>query len=713
MATIHMLSHETIDKIAAGEVVERPSSIVKELVENAVDAGATAVTVEIKDGGIPFIRVSDNGCGIEKTEIRKAFLRHATSKIQDADDLLRLRSLGFRGEALSSICAVSRTEMITKTEKELTGVRLGIEGGTEVDFEEVGAPDGTTILVRNLFFNVPARRKFLKQPATEGGYVADLMEHLALANPQISFQFIQNNQVKFSTAGNGNLRQAIYKLYGKDMADSLIELDRQGDGIRLYGYLGKPSVNRSNRNYELYFLNGRFIRSNLVAKALEEGYKSYLMQHKYPFCVLMMEVEPARVDVNVHPSKMEVRFTEEMRVYTFLAKTVKEALDAHEMIPEIALSEPERESVKEKALEPFQRARQELRAEDMPPAYGGAKWEKKDADSRDLFSVSGNTGRDGSRGPKVTSKDFFVDFDEEDADGAGYSADKETKSSDGSVGDAGDVNCDDEKSGKRTIATLTQDAQNANVRYTVFQSSGSGMVSEDSAWYCFHTENRKTENGEVQTEVPVIAQAEQLNLFEEKIISETSRQKFRILGQVFDTYWIVVFEDKLLMIDQHAAHEKVKYERIMKAVRESEALSQNLCPPLVLSLSGREQEVLERFRESFAKLGFELEYFGGSEITIRSAPVELFGSTIKDMFLEVLDELSMTGIGRAKSVEERIATMACKAAVKGNMCMTAQEMETLLDELLTLENPYFCPHGRPTIIAFTKQELEKKFKRIV
>lgn len=671
MAAIHILSHETIDKIAAGEVVERPSSIVKELVENAVDAGATAVTVEIRDGGVNFIRVSDNGCGIEKTEIRKAFLRHATSKIQDADDLLRLRSLGFRGEALSSICAVSRTEMITKTAKELTGVRLSIEGGTEVDFEEVGAPDGTTILVRNLFFNVPARRKFLKQPATEGGYVADLMEHLALANPQISFQFIQNNQVKFSTAGNGNLRQAVYKLYGKDMADSLIELDRQGDGIRLYGYLGKPSVNRSNRNYELYFLNGRFIRSSLVAKALEEGYKSYLMQHKYPFCVLMMEVEPARVDVNVHPSKMEVRFTEEMRVYTFLAKTVKETLDAHEMIPEIALTEPERESVKEKALEPFQRARQELRAEDMPSAYGGMKREKKDADSRDLFSVNGNTGQDGSRGPKVTSKDFFVDFDEEDVDGAGYSADKET------------------------------------------ESSGSGMVSEDSAGYCFHTENRKTENGEVQTEAPAVAQAEQLNLFEEKIISETSRQKIRILGQVFDTYWIVVFEDKLLMIDQHAAHEKVKYERIMKAVRESEALSQILCPPLVLSLSGREQEVLERFRESFAKLGFELEYFGGSEITIRSAPVELFGSTIKDMFLEVLDELSMTGIGRAKSVEERIATMACKAAVKGNMRMTAQEMETLLDELLTLENPYFCPHGRLTIISFTKQELEKKFKRIV
>lgn len=652
MASIHILSHETIDKIAAGEVVERPSSIVKELVENAVDAGAEAITVEIKDGGISFIRVSDNGCGIEKSEIRKAFLRHATSKIQDADDLLRLHSLGFRGEALSSISAVSQTEMITKTKRELTGVRLSMEGGAETDFEEVGAPDGTTIIIRNLFFNVPARRKFLKQPATEGGYVADLMEHLALANPQISFQFIQNNQVKFSTAGNGDLKQTIYKLYGKDMADSLIGIDKTGDGIRLSGYLGKPSGNRSNRNYELYFLNGRFIRSNLVARAIEEGYKPYLMQHKYPFCVLMMEVDPARVDVNVHPAKMEVRFTEEMRVYEFLASSVREVLDTHEMIPEIALTEPEKtEEKKEKALEPFQKARSRMQTEGTPPAPGQTQNENAECYNRQ----------------KRTSRDFFVDFGEED---------------------------EEREEEKPDLITDTKEIE-------------SGKVSEEVSVYCIEETRQENEA------TPVMYQGEQLELFQEKIISPVSRQKFRILGQAFATYWIVVFEDKLLMIDQHAAHEKVKFERLMKAVREREILSQNLCPPLVLSLSGREQEVLERFREAFTKLGFELEYFGGNEITIRSAPTELFGSTIKEMFLEVLDELSATGVGRAKSVEERIATMACKAAVKGNRSMTVPEMETLLDELLTLENPYFCPHGRPTIISFTKQELEKKFKRIV
>ena len=685
MASIHILSHETIDKIAAGEVVERPSSIVKELVENAVDAGATAVTVEIKDGGISFIRVSDNGCGIEKSEIRKAFLRHATSKIQDAEDLQRLHSLGFRGEALSSISAVSLTEMSTKTARELTGVRLSIEGGAETDFEEIGAPEGTTIIVRNLFFNVPARRKFLKQPATEGGYVADLMEHLALANPHISFQFLQNNQVRFSTAGNGDLKQAVYKLYGKDMADSLIPIDINGEGIRLFGYLGKPSCNRSNRNYELYFLNGRFIKSNLISRALEEGYRSYLMQHKYPFCVLMMEVEPSRVDVNVHPAKMEVRFTEEMRVYEFLAKAVKETLDTHEMIPEIILTESEREERKEKALEPFQRARSKLQTEQTEGIQTiSDKIPNENEKPADIAQC---------KKPKITSSDFFIDFDE--AEGNATEADIAERPAD---------RCDVQKTG-----LPMPNAPKTSLRFTEFQSPESDRVSEDTAGYHYEKEPDTFS----ETEVPAVTQAEQLNLFEEKIISETSRRKFRILGQAFDTYWIVVFEDKLLMIDQHAAHEKVKYERIMKAVRESDVLSQNLYPPLVLSLSGREQEILGRFREAFVKLGFELEYFGGNEITIRSAPTELFGSTIKDMFLEVLDELSVSGTGRARSAEDRIATMACKAAVKGNMRMTAQEMETLLDELLTLENPYFCPHGRPTIISFTKQELEKKFKRIV
>lgn len=657
MPEIHLLSHDTIDKIAAGEVVERPSSIVKELVENAIDAGATAITVEIKDGGISFIRVSDNGCGIEKTEIRKAFLRHATSKIQDASDLMRLHSLGFRGEALSSIAAVSSVEMITKTKEELTGVRILMEGPEETDFEEIGAPDGTTILVRNLFFNVPVRRKFLKQPATEGGYIADLMEHLALANPQISFQFIQNRQLKFSTAGNENLKQTIYKLYGKEMADSLIEIDKTGEGVHLTGYLGKPSANRSNRNFELYFLNGRFIKSKLVSGALEEGYKSYLMQHKYPFCVLMIDVEASRVDVNVHPSKMEVRFTQEPEMYRFISGAVKETLDAHEMIPEVYLTKPEKEEIKEKALEPFQR--------------------KPGNASRTDMSVIETLSDDlPAHKRQMTSKDFFVDFDEEESKGAAF------------------------------YEKLVNDHAEAS-------KNSAFAVAEEPERYSVRGERNAEQQNDTSEAVikREIYSAEQLDLFEEKIISASSRKKFHILGQVFNTYWLVVFEEKLLMIDQHAAHEKVKYERLMKKIKDGEILSQNIYPPLILSLTGKEQEILDRYQDAFSALGFELEYFGGKEITIRSAPAELFGSTMKEMFLEVLDGLSEGGNSRTKSVEDRIATMACKAAVKGNMAMSVPEMEVLLDELLTLDNPYFCPHGRPTIISFSKREFEKLFKR--
>ena len=460
------------------------------------------------------------------------------------------------------------------------------------------------------------------------------------------------------------------------MTDALIPIERQGEGIRLSGFLGKPSCNRSNRNYEFYFLNGRYIKSSLVAKALEEGYRSYLMQHKYPFCVLMMDVDPVRVDVNVHPAKMEVRFTEEMRVYEFLLESVREVLAAHEMIPEIALTEPEKEIKKEKAIEPFQKNRTEVRTESI----------------KNILPADTVT----ENNPKVSSKDFFVDFDEMEEKGT------KTGASSGGLPE------------KRV-----QEVNSLSMKKTASEELFAGKVQDEEEIYVTEPVNRE-ENGICAVkslspafEGPAISDTKQLNLFEERIISETGRQKFQILGQAFDTYWIVVHEDRLLMIDQHAAHEKVKYERIMKAVKESDVVSQYLYPPLVLSLSGREQEILSRYREAFEKLGFELEYFDGNEINIRSAPAELFGSTIKDMFLEVLDELSVTGVGRAKSTEERIATMACKAAVKGNMRMSVPEMEALLDELLTLDNPYFCPHGRPTIISFTRQELEKKFKRIV
>lgn len=596
MPQIHLLDSETIDKIAAGEVVERPASVVKELVENAMDAGATAVTVEIRDGGIEFIRVTDNGYGMDREQIRKAFLRHATSKIEKAEDLTRIASLGFRGEALSSIAAVSRVEVITKTQDSLTGTRMVLESAVEKEFSEVGAPQGTTMLVRNLFYNTPVRRKFLKLPATEGGYIADLMEHLALSRPDISFKFQMGNQLRFHTTGSGDLKEVIYRIYGKEVASCLVPVRLEQNGNLVEGYLGKPVMVRSNRNFEIYFINGRFIRSNVIARALEEGYREYLMQHKFPLCVLHITMDTRQVDVNVHPTKMDVRFSDAMTFSKMLSDGVHDTLKDHEMIPEAVMTD-EREEREERKAE-----RQEQT----------------------------------------------------------------------------------EKSRERTPEPFEQ------------QRASAYRVMEETDY-------------RIRREKP-----EQMNLFEERLLSVDNRDRYRIIGQVFDTYWMVQFEDKLFIIDQHAAHEKVKYERLMRQFHQKQVVSQELLPPIIVSLSAREESVLEEHLENFAALGFEVEAFGGGEYALRSVPVDLYGCSEREMFLEVLDELD-AGVSRGsfKVIEEKIASMSCKAAVKGNNRLSYAEAQELIDELLTLENPYNCPHGRPTIITMSQYEMDKKFKRIV
>lgn len=623
MGKIQVLDSGTIDKIAAGEVVERPSSVVKELVENAVDAGSSSITVEIKDGGISFIRVTDNGSGIEASQIRNAFMRHATSKISSAEELHTVKSLGFRGEALSSIAAVARVELISKTEDALSGVRYLCEGAAETEFSEVGAPKGTTILVRNLFFNTPVRRKFLKQPQTEGSYIVDLMEHMALSRPDISFRLTVNGQMRFHTSGNGDLKEVIYRIYGREIAENLVPVSAKTEGIAISGYLGKPVLNRSNRNFENYYINGRYIKSNLLAKAIEEGYSQYLMQHKFPFTVLHFAVDTAFVDVNVHPTKMDVRFTESERLYQFISKTVAGALRQKEMIPEMILEETasrdlERADKKVSVPEPFEevRTKQFQVMEEMK--YEAEKPKMQDFLQNPVWS-------------RVKTDDY-----------------------------------------------LGKDEENAET----------------------------PANPEVKPE--------QLNLFEEKLLAVENRDNYRILGQIFDTYWLIAFQDKLFIIDQHAAHEKVKYERLIGQFREKNIASQSLNPPIVVTLSAREEQVLLEYRDVFAGLGFEMEEFGGSEYALRGVPADLYGCNEKELFLEVLDELAEGPTYKNLTVmEEKLASMACKAAVKGNSSLQTAEMEELLNELLTLENPYHCPHGRPTIISMSKYEIEKKFKRIV
>ena len=618
MPNIAILNQETIDKIAAGEVVERPCSVIKELVENAIDAGSTAITVEIKEGGISFIRITDNGCGIERDQVAVAFYRHSTSKIRSAEDLLTVKSLGFRGEALSSISAVARVELITKTYDELTGTRYVIEGSKELSNEEIGAPDGTTFIVKDLFYNVPARRKFLKTAQTEGSYISDMVEKLALSHPDISFKFINNNQTKLHTSGNGNRKDIIYHIFGREISSSLLEVKHECEYFKVEGFIGKPVITRGNRNYENYFINGRYVKSNILSRAIEEAYKSFLMQHQYPFTVLYFTFF-SELDVNVHPTKMELRFDNNNEIYVELCDTIYAILSRKEMIPEVPVdSTPAPKKIvheyKEPIPEPFEKRRiNEVRA----------------AESRSVY------------GQSVTSavKDYS----------AIEPAVKTPKTS-----------------------TAYEPAQ---------------VVT-----------------GTQQT----------LGDYDKVFLTESAKKQFSIIGQLFKTYWLIEFEDKLYIIDQHAAHEKVLYEKTMARLANKDFTSQRISPPIVMTLDARESEMLEKYRPQIEQFGYEVEHFGGKEYMISAIPDNLFNIDMKDLFIEMLDDFSnATGRQTPDIITEKVASMSCKAAVKGNDKLTLPEINKLIDELLSLDNPYNCPHGRPTIISMSKYEIEKKFKRIV
>ena len=618
MPNIAILNQETIDKIAAGEVVERPCSVVKELVENAIDAGSTAITVEIKEGGISFIRITDNGCGIERDQVAVAFYRHSTSKIRSAEDLLTVKSLGFRGEALSSISAVARVELITKTYDELTGTRYVIEGSKELSNEEIGAPDGTTFIVKDLFYNVPARRKFLKTAQTEGSYISDMVEKLALSHPDISFKFINNNQTKLHTSGNGNRKDIIYHIFGREISSSLLEVKHECEYFKVEGFIGKPVITRGNRNYENYFINGRYVKSNILSRAIEEAYKSFLMQHQYPFTVLYFTFF-SELDVNVHPTKMELRFDNNNEIYVELCDTIYAILSHKEMIPEVPVdSTPAPKKIvheyKEPIPEPFEKRRiNEVRA----------------AESRSVY------------GQSVTSTV------------KNYSA--------------------------------TEPAAKAPETSTAYEPA-------------------QVVTGTQQT----------LGDYDKVFLTESSKKQFSIIGQLFKTYWLIEFEDKLYIIDQHAAHEKVLYEKTMARLANKEFTSQRISPPIVMTLDARECEMLEKYRPQIEQFGYEVEHFGGKEYMISAIPDNLFNIDMKDLFIEMLDDFSnATGRQSPDIITEKVASMSCKAAVKGNDKLTLPEINKLIDELLSLDNPYNCPHGRPTIISMSKYEIEKKFKRIV
>ena len=676
MRKIAVLDQNTIDKIAAGEVVERPSSVVKELVENAIDAGATAVTVEITDGGKKMIRITDNGAGIEAGQIPLAFLRHATSKIEKVEDLEQIASLGFRGEALSSIAAVSQVELITKTPSAVSGSRYIIEGGVEHSLEELGAPEGTTFLVRNLFYNTPARSKFLKSDTTEANYIHTLMEQLALSHPEISFKYIQNRQVKLHSSGNYNVKDVIYSVYGRDITKALLEADFENDFMKITGFVGKPEIARGNRSFENYYINGRYVKNNIITKAIENAYKGFLMQHKFPFVSLQIEMEGNDLDVNVHPAKREVRFAREQEVYEAVYDTVRRALTAREMIPKVTIEKPQPEKkeapVKSVAIpEPFEKKRREQVYESTvkeSPASYEIHREKK------IFSSSEENLFEGTLRQKQQ---------------------KEEKQ-------------------KLPKEEPPQEISKEEQRWTEPQEAV--LKKEEPKKEEPLTEKPQTEEAKNERSKSYIKKQEeqQLELFEEKLLAPESRERIRLIGQVFDTYWLAQFGDAFYIIDQHAAHEKVYYERFVKKFRENTVDAQYLTPPMIVTLNLQEESLLKANEDYFRKFGFEIEHFGGKEYCISAVPSNLYGLSEEELFLEMLDHLAAEGDKDALDIfASRLATMACKAAVKGNHAMSPAEAEKLLDELLTLDNPYHCPHGRPTVISMTKTELEKKFKRIV
>lgn len=764
MAEIKVLDQNTINQIAAGEVVERPSSIVKELVENAVDASSTAVTVEIKGGGIDFIRITDNGCGIEKEQVRKAFLPHATSKITSALDLETVSSLGFRGEALSSIAAVAKVEIVTKTDEGISGIRYVIEGGEEKSYDEIGCPEGTTFIIRNLFFNTPARRKFLKSKMTEAGYVEAFIQRLALSHPNISFKFICDNKNKISTSGNGNLKDVIYNIFGRDVAMNLLPVKGNENGILVDGYVGKPVISRGNRNYENYFVNGRYLKNNIISKAIEEGYKGHAMVHKFPFTALMISMDSHSFDANVHPAKMEMRFRNAEELYSSVMNAVRGSFVKKELIPKVGLGNEKKakENVK-KIPEPFEQKRRAIEER-----FSSLSQEKiREIEKRKENPVTGETTS--SLSEKSIAKDILLNIDSVDgqknqqeenmAELSKRRSSIEKRIARLHVGENAEIqkeidnvipktmeNCSikaeenaktveerelrtkqeenqkTENQGKaQKEESLPEDfSQKNDISNEAFSNKDKTLKKLDEKNFNENQELKKfdmTSAQETKTEMlkepDAYAKGIQMSFADVPLLSEEARPKHRIIGQVFRTYWLVEFDEKLFFVDQHAAHEKVMYEKLKKDLENNTIVQQMVAPPVILTFSIKEQQKFKLCEESFKKLGFLIEEFGGNEYCIRGVPANLLGIDPQELFIEIFDQIEEnSGKMNMEMITDRLATMACKAAVKGNTTMTYQEMDSLMDQLMKLDNPYQCPHGRPTIISMTKYELEKKFKRV-
>lgn len=722
MAIINLLDKDTINKIAAGEVIEGPAAVVKELVENAIDADANSVTVEIKDGGTSLIRVTDNGKGIGSDDIKTAFLPHATSKIKTADDLVLVSSLGFRGEALASIAAVSEVEVLTKTADEISGIRYVINGGKEEANEPIGTPEGTTFVVRNIFYNTPARKKFLKTVATEGRYVGEVMEHMAVSHPEIAFKFILNGQVKLQTMGNGSLKDVLFYIYGKETTANIIPVnnpDAEGEpvnGLSVRGYIGKPSLTRGNKEYENYFINGRFIKNKVITRAIEDAYKSFLMQHRFPFTCLLISVDSSLVDVNVHPAKLEVRFSDTESLYRLIFHEVDNALRKKDLLPDMGIKQvPDKQplvrefksvSKSEKSEgyvipdipmpEPFEKSRQGEWKKELKPVFKQecfvAEKTKRDETSPLIKSevyapLAGNPASvvDSSELNKSLKNKNEISFD--------------------------NVNKYEKSNVANTASTFVEASGLTNVNVHLETVGENGDTYKTISKYSEEETTIKSESTTVEQDSNVIDDLSPED-FKGGILAKKALPDIKIIGQIFGTYWIMEYDGSVYMIDQHAAHEKVMYEKFVKEISANKVTSQNLLPPVVVTLSGSQRQIVEEISDHLHKLGFEIEPFGGNEYVIKAVPTELFGISEKEMLFDIIDQYSLEGKkATPDTVLSKLATMACKAAIKGNMNISLLEAKALIEELMSLDNPYNCPHGRPTMIFMSKSDVEKKFKR--
>jgi DNA mismatch repair protein MutL len=704
---IKVLDQNTINKIAAGEVIEKPSSVIKELVENSIDSGATAVTVEVKGGGLSFLRVTDNGAGIKKDEVKLAFLRHATSKLVTVEDLLSISSLGFRGEALASIAAVAQVEMITKTADDVTGLRYQIHGGKEISSEEIGAPGGTTIIVRNLFYNTPARKKFMKTDATETSYIYDLMCRICMSHPEISFKFIANGTDKLFTSGNGKLRDIIYHIYGRDITSNLLEINAENDYMKISGYIARPCISRGNRSFEGYYVNHRYIKSAVLTKAIEDAFRTFVMIHKFPFTEINFQVRPDLLDVNVHPTKMELKFANSQDIYSFTYNAIRETLLFKELIPDVAPGkDPKPETFKQrdvgKAPEAFENKRREaiVRAEErtvpqsQPEQLSSAETQTS---PQQLCPIE----------PQTSSQPVHPVIEIID----------ETSSSNNKGSDVIDNNKTEKPAGNYIYADRNNDLERAIVQ-------NRNVVNESPAYTASAPARPSVTAATQDSTVSAASDASyieeagkkyvQQDMFQEKFLTKEARAKHRLIGQLFKTYWLIEYDGKFFIMDQHAAHEKVKYEELMENYKNKKIYSQYLMPPAVVTLSAAEIEFLHENMEMFEALGYQIENFGGREFKLNAVPDNLFGLDGRELFIDFISDASSS----AKKVTidtfiHKLSTMACKAAIKGNTEISFKEADALIDQLLKLENPYTCPHGRPTVISMTEAEIEKKFKRIV